>query len=156
MITCADNVIQRCYSDILIASLDGKEACHWCGVRGANANHPCPKCTVHHASLHDLQRTWPLRTKDGMQEVFREACLQPTKGAKEMILKNSGLHDVDVRSFSSDSFQPYSYQLSYLPGSFASLTPTPPIDTTHAMLMTLESGVSISGLPSCPSWRNRV
>jgi hypothetical protein len=91
-----------------------------------------------------------------MQEVFEEARLQPTKGAKETILKRSGLHDVDVRSFSSNSFQPYSYQFSYLPGSFASLTLTPPIDTTHAMLTTLESGVSISGLPFCPSWRSKV
>jgi hypothetical protein len=55
---------------------------------------------VHHDALYDLNQTWPLRAKEDMQAVLAEARLQGTKGAKEDILKNSGLHDIDVSTAS--------------------------------------------------------
>jgi hypothetical protein len=55
---------------------------------------------VHHDALYGLYQTWPLRMKEDMQAVLAEACLQVTKGTKEDILKNSGLHDINVSTAS--------------------------------------------------------
>lgn len=91
-----DSIIRRGYPDILIESLDGKEACAYCGTRSALANFPCAKCLCPKDQQHRMDKSFDLRTKDGMKEVCTKARAARTKGDKEQILKDHGLHDVTV------------------------------------------------------------
>lgn len=85
------------YPGILIESQDAEEAAYFCGCRAASANHPCPKCLIFHSDLHDITGTFAeLRTPETMQAAISLASKAKTKGQREVILKNKGLHNVEV------------------------------------------------------------
>lgn len=93
---CADGVNRVLYPGILIESQDAEEAAYFCGCRAASANHPCPKCLVSQQDLHNILGNFELRTPESMQEVLKQASDAKTKAGKEKILKDNGLHDVEV------------------------------------------------------------
>lgn len=81
---------------ILIESQDAEEAAYFCGCRAASANHPCPKCLVAQSDLHNILGNFELRTPQSMRAVLAEASKAKTKFAKEKILKDNGMHDIEV------------------------------------------------------------
>jgi hypothetical protein len=94
---CADGITRVLYPGILIESQDAEEAAYFCGCRAAGANHPCPKCLIHHSDLHDISGKFAeLRTPENMQAAISLASKAKTKGEREEILKGRGLHNVEV------------------------------------------------------------
>jgi Plavaka transposase len=94
---CADGITRVLYPGILIESQDAEEAAYFCGCRAASANHPCPKCLISHSDLHDITGTFAdLRTPETMRDVISLASKAKTKGRREEILKDNGLHNVEV------------------------------------------------------------
>jgi len=93
---CADNVNRVLHPGILIESQDAEEAAYFCGCRAASANHPCPKCLVAQSDLHNILGNFELRTPQSMQAVLTQASKAKTKTAKEKILKDNGMHDIEV------------------------------------------------------------
>lgn len=94
---CSDGIIRVLYPGILIESQDAEEAAYFCGCRAASASHPCPKCLVSQQDLHNISGNFELRTPESMQEVLGRVSSAQTKASKERILKDNGLHDVEVR-----------------------------------------------------------
>jgi hypothetical protein len=79
--------------------MDGKEACTYCGTRGAHANFPCPKCLVYQTDLHKIGVEFELCTTERMREVYEQAHRPGlTKSHCEELLKSYGLHDTEVCS----------------------------------------------------------
>jgi hypothetical protein len=100
---CADGITRVLYPGILIESQDAEEAAYFCGCRAAGANHPCPKCLVLHSDLHNITGKFAeLRTPENMKAVIILASKAKTKGAREKILKDHGLHDVEVSRISKE------------------------------------------------------
>lgn len=95
---CADGINRILYPGILIESQDAEEAAYFCGCRAASANHPCPKCLVAQQDLHNISDDFELRTPQSMQVVLSQASKAKTKTAKETILKDHGLHNIEVIS----------------------------------------------------------
>ena len=93
---CADGVNRVLYPGILIESQDAEEAAYFCGCRAAGANHPCPKCLVGKPYLHNISGDFELRTPESMREVLLQASKAKTKVTKEKILKDNGMHDIEV------------------------------------------------------------
>lgn len=93
---CADGVNRVLYPGILIESQDAEEAAYFCGCRAAKANHPCPKCLVGKPYLHNISGDFELRTPESMREVLVQASKAKTKTAKEKILKDNGMHNIEV------------------------------------------------------------
>lgn len=85
------------YPGFLIESLDGEEAACFCAVFAANANYPCPKCLARKTELDRIDKSFPLRTPENMQQVLSRARAAATSGEKARILQEHGLHDVEVR-----------------------------------------------------------
>jgi hypothetical protein len=85
------------FSGILIESQDAEEAAYFCGCRAASANHPCPKCLVAQPDLHNILGDFELRTLQSMRLVLMKASEAKTKTEKEKILKENGMHNVEVR-----------------------------------------------------------
>lgn len=100
---CADGVNRVLYPGILIESQDAEEAAYFCGCRAALANHPCPKCLVVRSDLHKILGDFELRTPQSMQAVLVRASKEKSKTAKEKILKDNGMHDIEV-SFLGNKF----------------------------------------------------
>jgi len=94
--SCADNVNRVFYPGILIESQDAEEAAYFCGCRAASANHPCPKCLVAQPDLHKILGNFKLRTPQSMQAVLAQVAKVKTKTAKEKILKDNGMHNIEV------------------------------------------------------------
>jgi Plavaka transposase len=95
---CADGVNRILYPGILIESQDAEEAAYFCGCRAASANHPCPKCLVAQHDLHNISGNFELRTPQSMKAVLSRASKAKTKSAKEKILKDHGMHNIEVIS----------------------------------------------------------
>ncbi len=93
---CADGVNRVLHPGILIESQDAEEAAYFCGCRAASANHPCPKCLVAQIDLHDILGNFELRTPQSMQAVLAQVSKAKTKAAKEKILKDNGMHNIEV------------------------------------------------------------
>jgi hypothetical protein len=93
---CADGIDRVLYPGILIESQDAEEAAYFCGCRAASANHPCPKCLVAQTDLHKISGNFELRTPQSMRAVLTQASKAKTKGAKEKILKDNGMHNIEV------------------------------------------------------------
>ncbi|KDR66778.1 hypothetical protein GALMADRAFT_147642 [Galerina marginata CBS 339.88] len=94
---CADGITRVLYPGILIESQDAEEAAYFCGCRAASANHPCPKCLVSQNDLHRISETFELRK---------------TKVAKEKILIDNGMHNIEHFLWDfrfSDPYRAYSY-----------------------------------------------
>lgn len=90
-----DGVTCVAYPGILIESMDFEELAAWLAIRNSKANHPCPKCLVHHDDLHKLSIDAELRTSASMRRVFTEATnLLVTQ--REELLKSYGLHYFEV------------------------------------------------------------
>ncbi len=100
---CADGITRVLYPGILIESQDAEEAAYFCGCRAAGANYPCPKCLVFHSDLHNIAGKFAeLRTPENMKAVIVLASKAKTKGAREKILKDHGLHNVEVSRISKE------------------------------------------------------
>jgi len=93
---CGDGVNQVLYPGILIESQDAEEAAYFCGCCATSANHPCPKCLVVQPDLHDILGNFELHTPQSMQLVLMKALKAKTKTKKEKILKDSGMHNIEV------------------------------------------------------------
>jgi hypothetical protein len=91
-----DGVTRVAYPGILIESMDFEELAAWLAIRNSKANHPCPKCLVHHDDLHKLSTDAELRTSASMRRVFTEATNLPVT-QREELLKSYGLHYFEVR-----------------------------------------------------------
>jgi hypothetical protein len=98
VMNCGDSITRRNYIDILVLSLDGKAAWCYCGTRAYPANFPCPRCMVHREQLDDLLDDSLPRTTDWMRRVYEEAQTKHTKGEKDQLLRDHGLHSVEVGS----------------------------------------------------------
>ena len=93
---CGDGVNRVLYPGILIESQDAEEAAYFCGCRAASANHPCPKCLVGQEDLHKISANFEERTPQSMQAVLMQVSQAKTKSAKEQILKDNGLHNIEA------------------------------------------------------------
>lgn len=90
-----DGVTRIVYPGILVESMDFEELAAWLAIRNSQANHPCPKCLVHHEDLHKLSADAELRTSASMRRVLNEATnLQATE--REELLKSYGLQFFEV------------------------------------------------------------
>jgi hypothetical protein len=94
---CGDGLTRVLYPGILIESQDAEEAAYFCGCRAASAIHPCPKCLVSQPDLHDILGDFELRTPQSMRSVLTKASEAKTKAKKEKILKDNGMHNIEVR-----------------------------------------------------------
>jgi len=95
-VRCGDTTIRNVYPGIHIESLDGEEAAAFCCCRAALANYPCPKCLVHKAQLQEVTKSFTPRTVESMREVIQQAAVAQSKTATENILKEYGLHNIEV------------------------------------------------------------
>jgi hypothetical protein len=143
---CADGVNRILHPGILIESQDAEEAAYFCGCRAASASHPCPKCLVAQSDLHNIRGNFELRTPQSMRAVLTRASKAKNKTTKENILKDNGMHDVEV-SFSENTllflFLNHAYSISS--GNFDFLIHTERIHMILYIPTTWESGGSICG-----------
>lgn len=95
---CGDGMIRIGHPGILIESVDGEEAACFCSVFSANANHPCPKCLVHKSQLADVDKKFTSRTPELMRSVLAEANAAANETKRKEVLKEYGLHPIEVRS----------------------------------------------------------
>ena len=93
---CGDGINRVLYPGILIESQDAEEAAYFCGCRAASANHPCPKCLVAHEDLHKISANFEERTPQTMRTVLMQVSQAKTKAAKEKILMDNGMHNIEV------------------------------------------------------------
>jgi hypothetical protein len=96
-VKCGDGVHRVFFPAIPIHSLDGEEAWCTCAARGAKADHPCPRCLAHKSELHKTTGDFPFRTVKAMRLACKQANAARSKTAAEEILKQNGLHNVQVR-----------------------------------------------------------
>lgn len=94
---CGDGITRRAFPDVVIESLDGKEACAYCGTRAAQANVPCARCMVPKDQQHAMDAQFTPRTKAVMQTALAEAEAAPNQAQKEKVLRRNGIHDTLVR-----------------------------------------------------------
>ncbi|KAJ7209303.1 hypothetical protein GGX14DRAFT_535100 [Mycena pura] len=109
---CPDGRVRIFYPSILINSLDGKEAAYFNACRAALAICCCPKCLVRKEMLHRITAKFEMRTSATMKAVIKRVRQQPTKTAREEILKSYGLHDTQHFLWGfrfSDPYAAYSY-----------------------------------------------
>ncbi|KAJ6578565.1 hypothetical protein B0H19DRAFT_931247 [Mycena capillaripes] len=88
-----DGVRRTGYPGILIESMDFQELAAWLAIRSAMANFPCPKCLVPKSQLSQLTKRFEHRTPASMEAVLNQARRKHTKGEKEAVLRNSGIHN---------------------------------------------------------------
>jgi len=140
---CADGISRVLYPSILIELQDAEEAAYFCGCRAASANHPCPKCLVVQTDLHKISGSYKLHTPDSMQAVLTQASNAKTKREKEKILKDNGMHNIEV-SLSENGFKfSLSNKNSTSSGIFDFPIPTEHIHMIPCILMTWETLVGI-------------
>ena len=65
-------------------------------IQGVNSHYPCPVCLVPSEDLSNLSKIYPLRTTETMKEVYETAQRAETMAAKEAVLKEYGLRNVEV------------------------------------------------------------
>ncbi|KAJ6601689.1 hypothetical protein DFH09DRAFT_1480656, partial [Mycena vulgaris] len=101
-----DGVTRIAYPGILIESMDFEEVAAWLAIRNSQANHPCPKCLVHHDDLHKLSTDAELRTSSSMRRIFdRATTLQGTR--REELLKSYGLQFFELFLWCFNHSDPY-------------------------------------------------
>lgn len=71
--------------------------CFMAAIRGLGSAHPCPVCLISSEDLSDLSKKAPRRTPIAMKNIYNEARKLNTKKAREEVLKEYGLRDVEVR-----------------------------------------------------------
>jgi hypothetical protein len=94
---CADGINRVLHPGILIELQDAEEAAYFCACHAASANHPCPKCLVLQPNLHNILGNFELCTPQSMQAVLARVSKAKTKTTKEKILKDNGMHNIQVR-----------------------------------------------------------
>lgn len=95
---CADGITRVLHPGILIESQNAEEAAYFCGCRAAGADHPCPKCLVLHSDLYNITGKFAeTHTSENMKATIVQASKAKTKGAREKLLKDHGLYNVEVR-----------------------------------------------------------
>jgi hypothetical protein len=120
---CADGINRIFYPGILIESQDAEEAAYFCGCRAARAIHPCPKCLVSYSELHKTSGNFKLRTPSNTRATLEKVAKAKTKGDKQRILVDNGLHNIPVRTLFSILIRIYFSQVlcSTFCGTFALL-----------------------------------
>ncbi|KIJ44791.1 hypothetical protein M422DRAFT_251780 [Sphaerobolus stellatus SS14] len=133
-VKCGDRILRVLFPGFLIHAVDGEEACGTCGTRGAQANHPCPRCLVAKWLLYQLSEKAPSRTQDNMREIFSKAKNVTTITAREAILKEYGLHFVKNAFWQVSNSDPYAAYFD-------------------DMLHTFDSGELPKNVDKTPRWR---
>ncbi|KAF8581179.1 hypothetical protein K439DRAFT_1647974 [Ramaria rubella] len=113
-VKCADEIACVFFPGIHIQSLDEEEAVASCATCGASADHPCPRCLVHHDDLHKCTLQGVLCTVKVMHDVYKQAKNAHTKAEVEKILWQHGLHLVENAFWfiaNSDPYLANSYDL---------------------------------------------
>jgi hypothetical protein len=64
--------------------------------RGFMGLQPCPVCHVPKTQLHDISKSWPLRTGLETQKIIAQSKTLKA-GEGEQLLKSNGLRAIDVR-----------------------------------------------------------
>ncbi|KAJ7079129.1 hypothetical protein B0H15DRAFT_859196 [Mycena belliarum] len=101
-----DGVTRTAYPGVLIESMDFEELAAWLAIRNSRANHPCPKCLVHHDDLHKLSERFDRRTSESMKAVLaRTKYLSATE--REELLKSYGLQNFEHFLWTFDHSDPY-------------------------------------------------
>ncbi|KAG2114095.1 hypothetical protein BD769DRAFT_1630026 [Suillus cothurnatus] len=90
---CHNNIVRWLFPVILILSADYEEQCMMSLIRGRNGKCPCPVCLVPLAELHDLSKTYPLRSMEEAKEALR--IYRHSKAQGEELLKILGLRPVE-------------------------------------------------------------
>lgn len=91
-------------------------------IRGINSRYPCPVCLVPAEDLSNISKVYPLRTTEKMKEVYETAQMAETMAAKEAVLKDYGLRDIEVGSLKI--LIGFSFKLSLLQNVFWKLDKT--------------------------------
>ncbi|KAG1874443.1 hypothetical protein F4604DRAFT_1880894 [Suillus subluteus] len=90
---CHNDVLRWLFPIILILSADYEEQCMMSLICGRGGKCPCPVCLVPLAELHDLSKTYPLRSMEEAKEALRVYGRSKAQG--EEILKALGLRPVE-------------------------------------------------------------
>ncbi|KAG1899351.1 uncharacterized protein F5891DRAFT_1128989 [Suillus fuscotomentosus] len=90
---CHNNIVRWLFPVILILSADYEEQCMMSLICGRNGKCPCPMCLVPLAELHDLSKTYPLRSMEKAKEALR--VYRRSKAQGEELLKILGLRPVE-------------------------------------------------------------
>ncbi|KAG1851702.1 hypothetical protein F4604DRAFT_1883568 [Suillus subluteus] len=90
---CHNDVLRWLFPIILILSADYEEQCMMSLICGCGSKCPCPVCLVPLAELHDLSKTYPLRSMEEAKEALR--VYGHSKAQGEEILKALGLRPVE-------------------------------------------------------------
>ncbi|KAG1882566.1 hypothetical protein F4604DRAFT_1879304 [Suillus subluteus] len=88
-----NGILRWLFPVILILLADYEEQCMMSLIRGCGGKCPCPVCLVPLAELHDLSKTYPIRTVEEGQEALR-VYNGVSKAQGELILKALGLRPV--------------------------------------------------------------
>ncbi|KAG1785043.1 uncharacterized protein HD556DRAFT_1451136 [Suillus plorans] len=89
---CYDNLLCWLFSVILILSGDYEEQCTMSLICGVQCKCPCPVCLVPLNELHDLSKTFPIRSAKDAQAALNIYKHNQTQG--EEVLKGLGLRPV--------------------------------------------------------------
>ncbi|KIJ48974.1 hypothetical protein M422DRAFT_161929, partial [Sphaerobolus stellatus SS14] len=104
---CGDRIRRVLSPGFLIHSVDGEEGCLTCGTRGANANHPCPKCLVAKEELTQLSKDFAPRLPLEMRVIFEKAKKILSSTARMSLLRGFGLHFVKNTLWKINNLSPY-------------------------------------------------
>ncbi|KIJ09892.1 hypothetical protein PAXINDRAFT_164338 [Paxillus involutus ATCC 200175] len=91
--TCYDKILRWLFPLILILSADYEEQCMMSLIRGRSGKCPCPVCLVPLEELHDLSKSFPLRSQTEAQEAL--TAWEENQARGEAILKKLGLRPVE-------------------------------------------------------------
>ncbi|KAG1768464.1 hypothetical protein EV702DRAFT_1181984 [Suillus placidus] len=90
--SCYDKILRWLFPVILILSGDYEEQCMMSLIRGLKCKCPCPVCLVPLDELHDLSKTFPIRSAKDAQAALNVYIQNRTQG--EEVLKGLGLRPV--------------------------------------------------------------
>ncbi|KAJ7447224.1 hypothetical protein FB451DRAFT_1343439 [Mycena latifolia] len=94
-VKCGDGQERWLYPMVLILASDYEEACVMTLIRGLKALYPCPMCYVKNEDQSDMTQFPALRTSEQSQCVIQQARRAKTAEARENILKEHSLRNVD-------------------------------------------------------------
>ncbi|KAG1903934.1 uncharacterized protein F5891DRAFT_1184876 [Suillus fuscotomentosus] len=90
--SCYDKILRWLFPIILILSGDYEEQCMMSLIHGLQCKCPCPVCLVPLDELHDLSKTFPIRSAKDVQAALNVYKQNRTQG--EEVLKGLGLRPV--------------------------------------------------------------
>ncbi|KAJ7508184.1 hypothetical protein B0H11DRAFT_1848468 [Mycena galericulata] len=92
---CGDGILRWLWPAILILAADYEEACVMALIRGLQGLYPCPICFVPWNEQSDLSTEHPKRTATASEKILGDARAERTAAAREEVLKDHGLRDVE-------------------------------------------------------------